>query len=70
MRRRLDGITLIERVRAMPPPVCHLPAVALTGYASAENRERAVDAGYDSFLAKPLDVDALALAVAQVAGRV
>ncbi|UJR83478.1 ATP-binding protein [Sandaracinus amylolyticus] len=66
----LDGITLIERVRALPPPACRVPAVALTGYARVEDRVRAVDAGYDAFLTKPLDVDALALAVARAAGRV
>ena len=61
----LDGITLIERVRALPPPVCRVPAVALTGYARAEDRVRAVDAGYAAFLTKPLAVDALAIAVAR-----
>ncbi|AKF04002.1 ATP-binding protein [Sandaracinus amylolyticus] len=66
----LDGFTLIQRVRAMPSPACRVPAVALTGYARAEDRVRAVDAGYDAFLTKPLDVDALALAVARAAGRV
>ncbi|MDQ3037903.1 MAG: response regulator, partial [Myxococcota bacterium] len=66
----LDGITLIHRIRALPPPTCRIPAVAVTAYARSEDRDRAVAAGYDGFLSKPLDVDALAAIVARAVGRV
>ena len=38
-----------------------MPAVfaAVTGYASAEDQQRALAAGYDSFFVKPLDPTAL-----------
>ena len=54
-----DGFDLIRCVRR---PEDHggrpqLPAVALTAYASAEDRQRALAAGYDAHVAKPMDVD-------------
>jgi PAS domain S-box-containing protein len=66
----LDGITLIERVRAMPGPIHRVPAIAVTAYAHSEDRARAVGAGYDAFLTKPIDVDELTAVVARVVGRV
>jgi CheY-like chemotaxis protein len=33
--------------------------VALTGYAQPEDRQRALDAGFDGFVAKPMDPDEL-----------
>ncbi len=64
----LDGIALIERVRALPSPLCRIPAIAVTAYARTEDRDRAVAAGYDAFLSKPIDVDELGGLVAQVIG--
>lgn len=65
----LDGITLIERVRALPSPISRIPAIAVTAYARCEDRDRAVDAGYDAFLTKPIEVDELGAIVAHVTGR-
>ena len=36
-----------------------VPAIAISGYASEEDRERALDTGYHALVAKPIDVDAL-----------
>lgn len=47
-----DGYSLIKRVRKLYP---HLPAVALTAYARAEDRTKAIRAGFDNHLAKPVD---------------
>ena len=46
-----------------------LPAIALTAYASAEDRERALAAGYDAHVAKPVDVDELGTVVTRLALR-
>jgi PAS domain S-box-containing protein len=65
-----DGYELIARVRALEPERGgRTPAIALTAYARDEDRARALAAGYDLHLAKPADVEALADAVARLAGR-
>ena len=61
-----DGYWLVEQVRA-DPTLGDLPAVALTAYARAEDRSRALAAGYQAHLTKPLDPDALTTAVASFA---
>jgi PAS domain S-box-containing protein len=45
------------------------PAIALTGYATAVDRERALAAGYNTHLAKPVEPLDLVNAVAKLAGR-
>lgn len=49
-----DGISLIGRIRAREQDR-HLPAIALTAHASATLRRQALSAGFDVFLAKPVD---------------
>lgn len=63
-----DGYELIRRVRALPAAAggC-TPAAALTAYASSEDRERALRAGYQLHLAKPVAPQALVAAVMQLA---
>jgi len=51
-----DGFDLLARVRALPDDRCGaMPAIAMTGYARAEDSDRAIQAGYQAHLAKPLD---------------
>ncbi len=66
-----DGYLLLEQVRALPPERGgRIPAIAVTAYARAEDTRRALAAGFQVHLAKPLDPAVLALTVAQVAGRI
>jgi CheY-like chemotaxis protein len=51
---RLDGLTLAARIRATPGGE-RFCLIALTGYGRPEDRERAVAAGFDAFLVKPVD---------------
>lgn len=65
-----DGYSLIRRVRALLPE--HgggVPAAAITAYATAEDRERALAAGYQLHLAKPIDPEHLSAAIATLIGR-
>jgi signal transduction histidine kinase/ActR/RegA family two-component response regulator len=64
-----DGYSLIRRVRALgTPEVATVPAAALTAFAREEDRERALQAGFQLHLAKPVDADVLVTAVAALRG--
>ena len=65
-----NGYTLIRRVRAMEPAEGgRIPAISVTGYATAEDIQRAIAAGYQRHVSKPMDPRALVSAVAELAGR-
>jgi PAS domain S-box-containing protein len=61
----IDGYELARRIRQRPD-LAHVVLVALTGYGSEDDRQRAVEAGFDHHLVKPIDVDALQLLVARL----
>ena len=52
-----DGYALIRRVRALEAErgLGRLPAVALTAYARVEDRTRALAAGFQRYISKPLE---------------
>jgi signal transduction histidine kinase/ActR/RegA family two-component response regulator len=54
---RLDGFEVARRIRAAVGSQMFL--IALTGYGQPEDRARAVAAGFDVHLTKPMDLDAL-----------
>ena len=62
-----DGYELIRRVRARSGPP--LRAVAMTGFADADSRERCLRLGFDDFLPKPFEPDRLVTMVGTVLGR-
>ena len=62
-----DGYALMRSVRALP--VEHggnIPAVALTAYAREQDRKRAIDAGYQIHLTKPIEITQLSASVAHL----
>jgi signal transduction histidine kinase len=66
----MDGFTLIEQVRALDPDFGgRTPAVAVTAYASPQDRLRALQAGYQNHVAKPVEAEELAIVIASLAGR-
>ncbi|HEX4961046.1 MAG TPA: ATP-binding protein [Thermoanaerobaculia bacterium] len=63
-----DGYGLIRRVRALPPERGgRTPAAALTAFARGEDRRRALHAGFQMHVAKPVEVNELAAVVASLA---
>ena len=65
-----DGYELIRKLRSAPPDKGGLtPAIALTGYASRKDRERALTAGYQQHIAKPVEQADIITAVAALVGR-
>lgn len=62
-----DGYMLLKRVRASENG-SQIPAIALTAYARIEDRERAIAAGFQDHLAKPIDPEQL-IAVIKIRAR-
>jgi len=62
-----DGYALMRRVRALPVDRGgNIPAVALTAYAREQDRKRAIDAGYQIHLTKPIEITQLSASVAHL----
>lgn len=65
-----DGYELIQRVRDLPEEEGGaMPAVAITAFARADDRERALMSGFQMHMAKPVDPLALLSAIERLAGR-
>jgi PAS domain S-box-containing protein len=62
-----DGYTLIREIRRRVDAVRTVPCVALTAYAGAEDRRRALREGYDVHVAKPVDPGELVAIVVELA---
>ena len=50
-----DGYGLITKIRSGSNSGDRIPAIALTGFARVEDRQRALQAGFDSHISKPID---------------
>jgi two-component system cell cycle response regulator DivK len=60
----MDGVTALGRLREMAATTS-IPVVALTAFAMAADRERLLAAGFDGYLAKPIDIHHFSDAVRQ-----
>jgi len=66
----LDGYALIRQIKDLEAQRgTKLPAVALTGYAKESDRAKALAAGFDYHLSKPVEIDELVTVVSQLASR-
>lgn len=67
----MDGYELLRRLRAIERKTCSrpVPAIAMTGYTRRDERRRAAQAGFQSYLPKPVDLDTLLATIATLAGR-
>ena len=65
-----DGYSLIKRVRALPASEGgNTPAAALTAYARPEDRRRALEAGFQYHLPKPVEASELIKVIDRLLGR-
>jgi CheY-like chemotaxis protein len=65
-----DGYSLIRQVRGSGDlPDSRIPAIALTAYARAQDRVRAIAAGYNTHIAKPVETRELVTIVRCLTGR-
>jgi two-component system, chemotaxis family, CheB/CheR fusion protein len=67
----ISDLTLVERsgydlmmiVRGLDVPIAAIPAIAVSGHSEPEARERSRRAGFQEHVAKPMDMQALFLAI-------
>ncbi|HEY9881710.1 MAG TPA: PAS domain S-box protein [Leptolyngbyaceae cyanobacterium] len=63
----MDGYTLLQQVRALPPEQCgRIPAIALTAYAGDFNQQKALAAGFQRHLSKPVDPEQVIKVIAEL----
>ena len=66
---RMDGYELIQAIRMSKAGRRALPAVALSAFGRPEDRTRALSAGYQVHVSKPVDPDELVRVIAGLAGQ-
>jgi two-component system, cell cycle response regulator DivK len=64
----IDGVEALERMR-QNERTASIPVLALTAQAMSGDRDRFLEAGFDGYLAKPVDVGALIEAVREHCDR-
>jgi CheY-like chemotaxis protein len=63
----VDGVTLASQLKA-DPSTRGIPVLAMTAYARLEDQERAIAAGCDGYLRKPIDTQGLLQTIAKLLG--
>jgi CheY-like chemotaxis protein len=64
----VSGYTFLRMVRSLPPERGgRTPAVALTAYTRPEDQERALQAGFEAHVSKPIEADELVATLAALA---
>jgi CheY-like chemotaxis protein len=53
---RVDGWTMFKQLRANPA-TARIPVIALTAYAMQGDREKIMEAGFDGYIPKPIDIN-------------
>ena len=66
----MDGYMFMKRVRALDSERRSVPAIALTAYARAEDRLRALAAGFQMHVPKPVEASELVVVIASLARRI
>jgi len=65
----LDGVQATRQIRALPPPKCNVPIIALTADAMSGSREQYLSDGMDDYIAKPIDSNLLFHKLDALTGR-
>src|SRR5262249_23571222 len=50
----VPGVEVARRIRALPGPLSQVPIIAFTAYAMTRDREKALAAGCDEYITKPI----------------
>lgn len=62
----MDGLTATSEIRKMSSPLCDTPIIGLSANAMPHDQQKMLKAGMDSYLAKPVHLDQLRLALDRV----
>jgi CheY-like chemotaxis protein len=65
-----DGYAFIRKVRGLGSDAQTIPAIALTAYARAEDRMRALAAGFQMHVPKPVEASELVMVIASLIKRI
>jgi len=65
----MDGYDFMRRVRELEGDGERIPAIAVTGYAGALDESKALNAGYEIHLSKPIELNELANAIAKLSRK-
>ena len=63
---KMDGYTATRQIRTLPGDVANIPIIAMTANAFEEDKQKAIQAGMNAHIAKPVEVDKLLSAIAGV----
>jgi two-component system, cell cycle response regulator DivK len=64
----MDGTAVVREIRA-DPTLAHIPVAALTAYAMQGDRERALAAGFTSYITKPIEIPDFRAQIAKLLGK-
>lgn len=64
-----DGYSFVQRIRATPGGMQSIPAIAITARVADDSRQRALAAGFDRYVTKPIDMDLLVSDIAELVRR-
>jgi CheY-like chemotaxis protein len=62
---KLDGFGVLSAVRS-DAATARIPVIAVTAYAMSTDREKALHAGFDSYVSKPISLGALRSEIARL----
>jgi PAS domain S-box-containing protein len=66
----MDGYELMRRLRGTKGAAARIPAIALTAHAGADDRKKALVAGYQAHIAKPVEAGELVATIVSLMGLV
>lgn len=64
---KMDGWTATRKIKAQQD-LHHIPIIALTAHAMKGDRERAIEAGCDDYISKPINLQELAVKLDKYVG--
>jgi len=65
----MDGYDFMRQLRGLEADGERIPAIAVTGYAGAIDESKALDAGYEVHLSKPIELNKLVSVIAKLSRR-